>query len=308
MDESLSRFVVYMTAERNLSPLTIQLYRREIGEFGEFLRGEGLTGWGQADRHVARRYLAWLGSEGIAKSSIARRVAEVRSFYRFMLREGILQTNPLAALHAPKTERLLPEFLTVDETVALLQTPDLSKADGLRDRAILELLYASGMRVSEVMGLKLGDVTPAQGEALVWGKGAKERIVLVGRPALQALETYLREGRPRLLGGKRSTAIFINRLGGPLNERSVQRLLEEAAAAAGINKHVTPHTLRHTFATHMLDGGADLRVVQELLGHSNVSTTQIYTHVTQGHARRVYLDTHPLASQARPAGEERIAD
>ena len=158
------------------------------------------------------------------------------------------------------------------------------------------------MRVSEIMGLNLGDVSPAQGEALVWGKGAKERIVLVGRPALLALENYLRDGRPKLLGKKQSSAIFINRFGGPLNERSVQRLLEESSAAAGLNKHVTPHTLRHTFATHMLDGGADLRVVQELLGHANVSTTQIYTHVTQGHARRVYLNTHPLARPAQPAG------
>jgi len=301
MDDELNRFVIYMSAERNFSPLTIDLYKREISEFGAFLRRQGLTAWAQADRPVARNYLAWLASQGIAKGSLARRVAEVRSFYQFMLREGILAVNPLAALHAPKTEKLLPEFLTVEETVALLTTPDVSKPDGLRDRAILELLYASGMRVSEIMGLNMGDVSPAQGEALVWGKGSKERIVLVGKPALLALDNYLREGRPRLLGKRQCSAIFINRLGGPLNQRSVQRLLEEASAAAGLTKHVTPHTLRHTFATHMLDGGADLRVVQELLGHANVSTTQIYTHVTQSHARRVYLNTHPMARAGRPA-------
>lgn len=305
MDAELNQFVIYMTAERNFSPLTIALYRREISEFGEFLRGEGLTAWDQADRPVARRYLAWLASKGIGKGSMARRVAEIRSFYRFMTREGLLKVNPLAALRAPKIEQLLPEFLTPDETVALLTVPDTSTPLGMRDRAMLEMLYAGGIRVSELVGLKMGDVTMSQGEALVWGKGAKERIVLVGRPALASLQVYLTEARPKLAGGKAESAMFLNRLGQPFSVRGVQRLLESAAKAAGLTKKITPHTLRHTFATHLLDGGADLRVVQELLGHANVSTTQIYTHVTQGHARAVYLRTHPLARHT--AEKEEVA-
>ncbi|MDP3046695.1 MAG: tyrosine recombinase [Chloroflexota bacterium] len=295
MEEQIKQFLIYMTAERNFSPLTIRLYKREIEEFGEFLKSQGLETWGQADRTVARKYLAMLGSQGYAKASMARRVAELHSFYRFMLREGLLQENPLTALTAPKAEKRLPEFLTVQETVALLSIPDIATPLGLRDRAILEMLYASGMRVSELIGLKLGDVTPSQGEALVWGKGAKERIVLVGQPALRALEAYLRDGRPMLLGKKQSNAIFLNRLGERFSVRGVQRLLDDASHAAGLTRSITPHTLRHTFATHLLDGGADLRMMQELLGHASVSTTQIYTHVTQAHARRIYLNTHPLA-------------
>jgi integrase/recombinase XerC len=295
LEEQTRQFLIYMTAERNFSPLTIELYKREIEEFGAFLKSQGLETWSQADRTVARRYLAMLAAKGYAKASMARRVAELHSFYRFMLREGLLKENPLAALKAPKAEKRLPEFLTAQETVALLTIPDIRTPLGLRDRAILEMLYASGMRVSELIGLKAGDITPSQGEALVWGKGAKERIVLVGRPALRALETYLREGRPKLLGHKQSNAIFLNRLGDPFSVRGVQRLLDDASHAAGLTRTITPHTLRHTFATHLLDGGADLRMVQELLGHASVSTTQIYTHVTQAHARRVYLNTHPLA-------------
>ena len=293
-----------MTAEKNFSPLTIGLYKREIEEFGDFLKTQGLEAWSQADRAVARKYLAMLASQGYAKASMARRVAELRSFYRFMLREGLLQENPLAALKAPKAEKRLPEFLTVQETVALLSVPNITTPLGLRDRAILEMLYASGIRVSELIGLKLGDVTPSQGEALVWGKGAKERIVLVGQPALRALETYLRDARPLLLGKKQSNAIFLNRLGQRFSVRGVQRLMHDASHAAGLTRSITPHTLRHTFATHLLDGGADLRMVQELLGHASVSTTQIYTHVTQAHARRVYLNTHPLARGAETDRDE----
>jgi integrase/recombinase XerC len=304
VEEALKQYLTYMSAEKNYSPLTIALYRREIGEFGRFLQGEGLRDWGQADRLLVRKYLAWLAARGYARGSIARRVAEVRSFYRFLLKDGFVKENPLQALRTPKTEKRLPEFLTPQETVALLTTPDTSTPLGLRDRAILELLYASGIRVSEIIGMDIGDISPSQGEALVWGKGAKERIVLVGKPALNALETYLREARPKLLGKKQSNALFLNRLGDRFTVRGVQRLLDDASVAAGLTKRITPHTLRHTFATHLLDGGADLRVVQELLGHAHVSTTQIYTHVTQSHARRVYLRTHPLARN----GNEPAAD
>lgn len=298
MEDQLKAFLDYMLAERNYSPLTIELYRREIAAFGEYVKREGCKSWGEVDRNLMRRYLGWLSAQGYAKGSIARRMAEVRSFYKFLQRQGYLATNPLTNMSSPKTDKRLPEFLSVEETVALLSVPDTTTPHGLRDRAILELLYASGMRVSEIVGLNLGDVDMHRGEARVMGKGSKERIVLLGQPALRALAAYLREGRHKLLGQKSSDALFLNRFGQRFSARGIQRLLDEASQMAGIPRRITPHTLRHTFATHMLDGGADLRVVQELLGHANLSTTQKYTHVTQSRARKVYLSTHPLAKRA----------
>lgn len=285
----------YMSAERNYSPLTMELYHREVTEFGEFIRREGLATWSQVDRTVVRRYLAWLGAQSYARGSVARRLAEVRSFFKFLHREGHITENPLRRMSSPKVEKRLPEFLSVDETVALLSVPDGSTPLGLRDRAILELLYSSGIRVSEIIGLDMGSVDLTRAEARVWGKGAKERIVLLGQPAVRALEAYVSQVRGKLLGPKTTNALFLNRLGARFSVRGVQRLLDVSAKQAGLSRHITPHTLRHTFATHVLDGGADLRVVQELLGHASLSTTQTYTHVTQGQARKVYLATHPLA-------------
>ena len=295
MEEHLTQFIAYMTAEKNASPLTITLYRREIQEFGEFLRREGLESWGAVDRLAVRRYLAWLQAQGYVKASIARRVAEIRSFYKYLQREGLIAHNTLRGVSGPRQEKRLPHFLTVPETVVLLSAPDTTTPQGLRDRAILELLYASGMRAGELVGLNLGSVNLSQKEARVLGKGAKERIVLLGEPARRALEAYLQEGRPRLLNNKAPKALFLNRLGTRLSARSVQEILNQRARQAGITQEVTPHTLRHTFATHLLDGGADLRVVQELLGHASLATTQIYTHVTQSQARKMYLASHPRA-------------
>ncbi len=297
MDKELHAYLIYMSAEKNYSPLTIGLYKREITEFSGFVKREGLDSWSKVDRPLVRRYLAWLGAQKYAKGSIARRMAEVRSFFKFLQRDEYIKENPLRHMASPKTDKLLPEFLSVEETVALLATPDTSTPLGLRDRAILELLYSSGIRVSEIVGLNLGSVDFYQSEVRVWGKGAKERIVLMGQPAQRALETYLRLARGELLGKKTSNALFLNRLGGRFSVRGVQRLLDDSAHKAGLTRNITPHTLRHTFATHILDGGADLRVVQELLGHESLSTTQMYTHVTQSRARKVYLETHPLAKR-----------
>ena len=307
MEEHLSQFIAYMTAEKNASPLTITLYRREIREFGEFLRREGLAAWGAADRLAVRRYLAWLQAQGYVKASIARRVAEIRSFYKFLRREGLIASNPLESVSGPRKEKRLPHFLSVPEAVALLSAPDTITPQGLRDRAILELLYASGMRAGELVGLNVGSVNLSQKEARVLGKGAKERIVLLGEPARRALEAYLQESRPRLLNNKAPKALFLNRLGTRLSARSVQEVLNHYARQAGLTKGVTPHTLRHTFATHLLDGGADLRVVQELLGHASLSTTQIYTHVTQSQARKMYLASHPRAKMDEEATSEAMA-
>lgn len=294
MQKDLRRFLNYLTAERNASPYTISNYRREIAQFLLFLEGEGISNWADVSRLILRRYLGWLNSQGYAKASIARRLSELRSFGRFLMRENIVPQNPFRAVSSPKLPKRLPSAISQPDATTLVTAPDLSTPQGLRDRAMLEVLYGGGVRVSELVGLNLASLDPRRRELLVWGKGAKERIVLLGEPAVNALIDYIEHGRPKLL--KRTTnALFLNRLGGRLTTRSVMTTTKKYSQLTGIDKKVSPHTLRHTFATHLLDGGADLRSVQELLGHARLSTTQIYTHISQNRAREVYLRAHPLA-------------
>ncbi len=311
METALNRYLVYLQAQRDASPYTVRNYGQEIAQFMDYLRDqENVTEWGAVDRHMVRRYLAHLGEAGYARASIARKLTEVRSFYKWMQHEGLLLENPLHGVSTPKVEKRLPVFLSVDEMKALLAAPDLSTPQGQRDKAILELLYAAGLRVSELAALNLGDVDRTQREVRVMGKGRKERIVVLGEPAVRAITTYLNDGRLKLLKGDRAVgALFLNRSGGRLSARSVQKILDKYSKMAGLDKEVTPHVLRHTFATHLLDGGADLRTVQELLGHEHLSTTQIYTHVTQTRAREVYERAHPRARKgeadvSRPADSE----
>lgn len=297
----LEAYVRYLQGERNASPFTVRNYRREIGQFSEFLGAQGLDSFGEVTPRLLSRYVAWLLAEGYHRSSIARRVYELRAFYRFLVREGMVSHSPLGrdAPAVPKSPRRLPRYLEVEEVRALMQAPDLESPLGIRDRALAEILYAGGLRVSELVGLDTDDADWGRGELRVLGKGGKERIVILGQPALEALARYLGEGRPRVAKG-RTRALFLNYRGGRLTPRGVQQVLDRIAKKAGLVKRVTPHLLRHTFATHLLGGGADLRVVQELLGHADLATTQIYTHVTQGQAREVYMRAHPLAAE----GEE----
>ncbi|MCL0094592.1 tyrosine recombinase XerC, partial [Dehalococcoidales bacterium] len=290
------KYINYLEVERNASPYTVRNYRNDLLDFFDFLRGKGIGSLKEVDKHVLRDYLSSLIGQGLVKASIARKLSAIRSFYRYLLREGMVVTSPIMT-SSPKLDRRLPPFLTIEEMERLLEAPDLSTPIGHRDRALLELLYASGLRVSELVNLNLEQVNLDSGEIRVWGKGAKERVALMGKPAARALGTYLSQGRPKLLGKKRSNALFLNRYGGRLPERRVQRILEKYARLAGIDKRVHPHMLRHTFATHLLDGGADLRVVQELLGHVNLSSTQIYTHITKSQARKIYLSAHPMAKK-----------
>jgi len=295
MDELLNRFLVYMQAGQNASPYTIKNYRTDIGQFLGYCRGQGVSAPGQVDRALLRGYLGELDAAGYVKASIARRVAELRSFGDFLVREGVLEYNPFRMVSAPRAPKRLPRYLTVAEIEALLAVPDTSTPSGLRDRAIVEVLYAAGLRVSELAGLDLADVDLTQAQVRVVGKGSKERIGLLGRPAVAAVRAYLQAGRPALLGQRPSQALWLNRRGGRLSVRSVAMTLSRAGQQAGIRIPVSPHVLRHSFATHLLDGGADLRVVQELLGHANLATTQIYTHVSQSRAREVYMRAHPRA-------------
>ncbi len=304
MQEVFNKYINYLEVERNASPYTVRNYTNDLlgnyargpeKGFFQFLRLKKIGSLNEVDKHTLRDYIAWLMEQGVVKASIARKLSAIRSFYRYLAREEILPANLLEKASSPKLDRRLPSFLTLKETERLLEAPDLSKPVGQRDRALLELLYASGLRVSELAQLNVGQVDLDTREIRVWGKGSKERVVLMGRPAAEALTVYYSQGRPKLSGKRENNALFLNRYGRRLAERRVQRILEKYTKIAGIGKRVYPHILRHTFATHLLDGGADLRVVQELLGHASLSSTQIYTHVTQSQARKVYLSAHPMA-------------
>jgi integrase/recombinase XerC len=297
MQEVFNKYINYLEAEKNVSPYTVRNYTTDLLDFFQFLGTKGIGSLKEVDRHVVRDYLSYLMGLGLVKASIARKLSAIRSFYRYLLREEMVSTSPVATTSSPKLDKRLPSFLTNEEIERLLQAPDLSTPQGQRDRALMELLYASGLRVSELVNLSLKQVDLDHREIRVWGKGAKERIVLMGKPAAEALSAYLSQGRPKLLGEKKVHALFLNRYGERLTERSVQKILRDYANNVGIGKGVHPHMLRHTFATHLLDGGADLRVVQELLGHANLSSTQIYTHVTKSQAKKIYLSAHPLAQE-----------
>jgi len=299
-----NKYVNYLEAERNASPYTVRNYTTDLLGFFHFLRDKDIDSLKEVDRHVLRDYLSYLMEKGFVKASIARKLSAIRSFYRYLLREEIISVSPVATTSSPKLDRRLPSFLTQEEVNRLLEAPDLSTLQGLRDCALLELLYASGLRVSELVSLNLEQVNLSTNEIRVWGKGSKERIVLMGQPAARALGTYLTRGRPELLGKKGTSALFLNRYGGRLIGRRVQRILEKYTNIAGIGRRVYPHMLRHTFATHLLDGGADLRVVQELLGHASLSSTQIYTHVSKSQAKKVYLSAHPMAQEKADESEE----
>jgi len=297
-----NKYVNYLQAERHVSAYTVRNYTTDlcgshnILGFFPYLKQTGITSLDQVNKGVLRDYMGYLGKQGIVKPSIARKISAVRSFYRYLEREGLINANQTNTSASPKLDKRLPHFLNVEEVLRLLAVPDINTPAGQRDRAILELLYAAGIRVSELVNLDLGGVDLENAEVRVIGKGAKERLTLIGKPAVAILNVYLNDGRRALMEGKKANnAVFLNQRGQRLSARYVQMLLEKCAHKAGLSKKVHPHTLRHSFATHLLDGGADLRVVQELLGHASLSTTQIYTHVTQTQARKVYLAAHPGA-------------
>jgi tyrosine recombinase XerC len=308
LNEYADRFVDYLEAEKHASRYTVRNYRSDLlgnpehgveKGFFPFLESRGVTSLEKVDKALMREYLGHLIEQKVAKVSLARRLSAIRSFYRYLMREHLIERNPIELIVSPKLERHLPEFLTIDEMSKLLRMPDMSTPLGRRDRAIMELFYAAGMRVSELASLDMRQMDLDSREVRVMGKGNKERIVIIGMPAVRAIETYLREVRPALAAKGSRDAVFLNYKGGRLTERWVQKQLIKYAHAAGLLKSVHPHVLRHTFATHLLDGGADLRVVQDLLGHANLATTQIYTHVTQNQARRVYMASHPMAEKGK---------
>ncbi len=287
MEELIEVYLRYLTAERNLSPYTLRNYSADLRDFGRYLEAVEEIGPLDVDRQAFRRYLARLRENGTAPASIGRKVSTIHTFYRFLAREGILERDPLLGVSSPKRERRLPEILGKDQLTAIIEAADSDTPQGLRDRAILELMYAAGLRRAEVVGLDAAALDVREQVVRVRGKGNKERVAVIGRPAAEALQRYQREGRGKLARAG-ETALFVNRDGRRLSGRSVQKIVRNHALKAGLDQRVFPHLLRHSFATHLLDGGAELRVVQELLGHASANTTQIYTHVTEEQQRRVY--------------------
>lgn len=288
------QFLTYMRHVKNCSEHTVDDYASDLRQFMDFLAQQN-SSIRHATYALVRQFLAQLNTDEYTKSSIARKLSALRTFYVYLVREGIIEVNPLGNVRTPKQNKKLPKFLYLEEMRQLLTVSDLSNPFHQRDAAILELLYASGMRVSELTGLDLASVDLDNGIALVFGKGAKERFVPVGEYAVRALETYIHSGRRALSKDADEQALFLNRLGGRLTDRGVRMIVEKMAANLAQHKRVSPHMLRHTFATHLLEAGADLRTVQELLGHEHLSTTQIYTHVTKDQLQSVYNRAHPRA-------------
>ena len=294
-DPPIEAFLAYLSGVRGASSHTIRAYAEDLAQFAEFAGARGIGGPGRADVSLLRAYIAGLTTErALARASVARKAASLRAFFRYLVRQRIVERSPAQNLVTPRRKPALPKALEEQGVIALLSAPDPATPDGLRDRAILETLYASGMRAGELVALNTDDISvtdDGEGAARIRrGKGGKERIALLGRSAIAALNAYRDSGRPLQAASakKPSSALFLNRFGGRLSDRGVRRLFDKHCAVVAESHKVTPHTLRHSFATHLLDHGADLRVVQELLGHADLATTQIYTHVSARRLKDVY--------------------
>jgi integrase/recombinase XerD len=288
-------FLDFLRSERGLALNTLEAYGRDLRDYLDALAKAGVAAPEAIGASAIADHLAALHRQGLSHRSRARHLAAIRGFHRFLLRERHASQDPTEELETPRAHRRLPVFLTLDEVERLLAAPDPRKAPGARDRAMLEVLYAAGLRVSELCGLAGEDVNLRDGYLVARGKGGKERLVPLGDCALDSLEAYLKGPRARLLRGRTSRALFVGPRGGPLTRQGVWKLLKRHALAAGIQKPLSPHKLRHSFATHLLERGADLRAVQAMLGHADISTTQIYTHVDRARARAVYDKAHPRA-------------
>ncbi|MGE5415962.1 MAG: tyrosine recombinase XerC [Acidobacteriota bacterium] len=298
--QHIDGFLNHLRVEKSASSMTLISYRTDLAQFFDFLRETNSLPSGPIshdffNHRSVRDYLTFLQKSGFSRSTMARKLAALRSFVKYLCREEVLSGNPIAAVSTPKQEKKLPRFLYPAEIEALLDAPDINNISGVRDRAILEMLYATGIRVSELVELNLISISLNDGFIKVLGKGNKERIVPMGDPACQALSQYYQKSRPIFArkAARDQKAVFLNKFGGRLTARSVRNILNKYVDEVALNQKVSPHMLRHSFATHLLDNGADLRSVQELLGHVKLSTTQVYTHVTKERLKSVHKKTHP---------------
>lgn len=299
--QHIDSFLNHLRVEKSASILTIISYKTDLIQFFQFLAEKEKQPVEQLandtlNHKSVREYLACIQNMGFSKATAARKLAALRSFVRYLCRQNILAENPIAAVSTPKQEKKLPKFLYNQEIDMLMKAPDLTKPSGIRDKAILETLYASGIRVSELVGLDISKLDFQEEYIKVYGKGNKERLVPLGRKAKEALQLYLKRSRPFFIkqdSDSEIDAVFLNRFGGRLSSRAVRDVLNKYVDAIALNQKISPHTLRHSFATHLLNNGADLRSVQELLGHVKLSTTQIYTHLTKDNIKIIYNNTHP---------------
>jgi integrase/recombinase XerD len=292
-DALLDRYLDFLIVEKGLAAQTIEAYSRDLVRYISFLAKSGRTTVSEADTPLILKYLISMREDGLNARSRARHLVSIRGFYRFLAQEQMLSSDPSRLIDLPKSGLKLPDVLTIEEVKRLLEAPDPKKPSGCRDAAMLELLYAAGLRVSELTTLKLQDVNLTAGYVRVFGKGAKERVVPIGQYAQEKIQTYTTGARQALLKDRISATLFVARAGKPLSRQGFWKLIKRYALRAGLRKVITPHTLRHSFASHLLEGGADLRAVQTMLGHADIATTQIYTHVARDHLKYLHQKFHP---------------
>lgn len=290
MKEKISDFIIYMDKLRNSSKHTLRAYKRDLLDFYEYIKKNNFD-YKNISRNSLRGFLIELREKGLDKRSISRKISSIRSFYKFLLKDGAIEKNPLVSLELPKIDKKLPTFLTEEEVIKLINAPNEKTLIGFRDKLILIFLYSTGMRVSEIVSLKVSQLDLNKGEVIITGKGKKDRVIFLTEELKDLIKEYLNKRK------KNSNVLFINRNGKPLTDKGIRLLVEKYAKKVVPYKKVTPHTLRHTFATHLLTNGADLRVVQELLGHTKLSTTQIYTHLTKENLKKIYDNFHPHSKE-----------
>lgn len=295
MDRTLQDFIHYLSVEKGLAKNTLESYNRDLCGFIAYLKQSGVQNVEDTSRTAIIGYLASLQKNGKATATLSRNLASIRSFYSYLFQEKFIVENPAADLESPKLEKKLPRVLSTQEVDVLLDQPDQVHVTGIRDKAMLEVIYATGIRVSELMSLDIGDINLDAGFIRCLGKGTKERIIPLGSVAVRHVSRYLNEGRPKLIRQNGEAAMFVNQHGNRLTRQGFWKILKKYARSAGITKDITPHTMRHSFATHLLENGADLRSVQEMLGHADISTTQIYTQITKRKLHDIYQKTHPRA-------------
>ncbi|QQE72851.1 site-specific tyrosine recombinase XerD [Brevibacillus composti] len=295
MDMLIDQFIHFLSVEKGLSPNTLESYQRDMIAYTSYLQEQGVTRIEDSTRTQIIGYLMSLQEKGRATATLSRNMASIRAFYQFLVRDKYIEKDPSIHLETPKIEKRLPKVLSVEEVERLLDSPPVNHPAGLRDKAMLELLYATGIRVSELVNLNVMDVNLDMGFVKCMGKGSKERIIPLGSVAIQMVRHYLQAGRPRLVKEPGETALFLNHLGKRITRQGFWKIIKRYGLKANVKTEITPHTLRHSFATHLLENGADLRSVQEMLGHADISTTQIYTHVTRTRIKDIYAKTHPRA-------------
>jgi integrase/recombinase XerD len=293
MEDWIDKFLDYLLAERGLAANTISSYGMDLKMFKDFLKDSKLGSWKSVTHQVINTFLLKRRDKGINPASLARELVAIKMFFRFIFQEGFINNDPTSVLESPRLWKRLPDSLSIEEVERILKTPKILTPLGLRDKVCLEVLYATGMRVSELVTLKANDLNLDVGFIRCLGKGDKERIVPLGRVAIRYLAKYLSDVRPKLAKKDKDGYVFISHLGKKISRQSIWKIIKKYALLSGIKKNITPHTLRHSFATHLLERGADLRVVQEMLGHSNISTTQIYTHVNKERLKAIHKMFHP---------------